>query len=63
MMYTAWLVTPGLVENFITNSWPRPSVRLLSPGTTHFKEPWPHSNEGFFVSFNFSYTYYLLEAE
>jgi hypothetical protein len=32
-------------------------------GTTALEEIWPSSNEGFFTLFNFSYTYFLLEAE
>ena len=32
-------------------------------GTTDLEELWPPSNESLFILFNFSYTYFLLEAE
>ena len=38
-------------------------ITYLLYGTTALKGVWSPSNEGIFIWFNFSYTYFLLEAE
>ena len=38
-------------------------LTYLRYGTTVLEKLWPPSNEGFFIYFSFSYTYFLLEAE
>ena len=60
-----WKMKPGIptaVKCIVRKVSSRVSIYLLY-GTTALEELWPHSNEGFFIWFNFSYTYFLLEAE
>ena len=38
-------------------------LNIIFCSTTALEELWPPSNEDFFIWFNFSYTYFLLETE
>ena len=38
-------------------------IYYLLYGTTGLEQLWKPSNEGFFIWFNFSYTYFLIEAD
>jgi hypothetical protein len=58
---------PGFVVlssalNVILEADPMKDFYLLYDTTTH-EEPLLPSNESFFIKFNFSYTYFLLETE
>jgi hypothetical protein len=50
------------VLHFKSRSLHKPKCYLLY-STTALEELWPPFNEGFFICFNFIYTYFLLEAE